>query len=93
MTTPVEQPPAPRPSGSENRAAVAGLIASNIGFAVLFVGGVVGIVFGIVALSRSRDGRVRGRGLAICAIVVGVASIITSAFITYSLYSESRTLP
>jgi hypothetical protein len=69
----------------ENRAAVAGLIASNIGFVVLFVGGVVGIVFGIVGLLRTRDPRFRGRGMAICAIVVGVASICTSAFFTYSL--------
>jgi len=77
----------------ENRAAVAGLIASNIGFVVLFVGGVVGIVFGIVALMRSRDPRVRGRGMAICAIVVGVLSIGTSAFFTYSLYMQSKIVP
>jgi uncharacterized protein DUF4190 len=77
----------------ENRAAVAGLIASNIGFVVLFVGGVVGIVFGIIALLRTRDPRFRGRGMAICAIVVGVLSIGTSAFFTYSLYEQSKVLP
>jgi len=69
----------------ENRAAVAGLIASNIGFVVLFVGGVVGIVFGIIALRRTRDPRYRGKGMALCAIILGIASICTSAFFTYSL--------
>jgi hypothetical protein len=78
---------------SENRAAVAGLIASNIGFVVLFVGGVAGIVFGIIALLRARDPRVGGRGMAVCAIVVGVASIFTSIYFSYSLYAHSRTLP
>ena len=78
---------------TENRAAVAGLIASNIGFVVLFVGGVVGIVFGIIGLMRTHDPRVRGRGMAICAIVVGVVSILTSAFFTYSLYVQSKILP
>lgn len=73
--------------------AVAGLIASNIGFVVLFVGGVVGIAFGVAALARSRDPRVRGRGMALCAIVVGVVSILSSAFFTYSLYSQSKILP
>ena len=77
----------------ENRAAVAGLIASNIGFVVLFVGGVVGIVFGIIGLMRTRDPRVRGRGMSICAIVVGILSILTSAFFTYSLYVQSKILP
>lgn len=77
----------------ENRAAVAGLIASNIGFVVLFVGGVAGIVFGIIALARTRDPRFRGRGMAICAIVVGILSICTSAFFTYSLYAHSKVLP
>ena len=77
----------------ENRAAVAGLIASNIGFVVLFVGGVVGVIFGIIALQRTRDPRFRGRGMAICAIVVGVLSICSSAFFTYSLYMQSKVLP
>ncbi len=77
----------------ENRAAVAGLIASNIGFVVLFVGGVVGIVFGIIGLLRTRDPRFRGRGMAICAIVVGVLSIGTSVFFTYSLYVQSKVFP
>ena len=91
------QPPIPPDANPalrtvENRAAVAGLIAANIGFVVLFVGGLTGIVFGIIALARTRDPRVRGRGMAICAIVVGLASLVTSAFFTYSL-SKFQSLP
>ena len=60
----------------ENRAAVAGLMAGNIGFVVLFVGGIVGVVLGLIALARSRSPQIRGRGMAI-------ASIVSSAAITY----------
>ena len=82
---------AERGAARENRAAVAGVIASNIGFVVLFVGGVVGIVLGMVALARSRrDPRVGGRGMAVAAIVVGVVSLGTSAGVWYSLWARTR---
>ena len=86
MTEPNREP---QPQ-SENRLAVAGLIAANIGFVVPVVGGLLGVIFGIVALSRSRNPRVRGRGLAIAAIIVGVASIITSAVVIYSLVQRTK---
>jgi uncharacterized membrane protein len=76
----------------ENRTAIAGLIAANIGFIVLFVGGIIGVVLGILALAKSRDPQIRGRGMAIASIAVGIASIITSAAVTYSLYERTKGL-
>jgi len=77
-------------STPENRMAIAGLIASNIGFVVLFVGGIVGIIFGVIGLMNARDPRVRGRGMAIAAIVVGAVSVGTSAAVWYSLWARTR---
>lgn len=76
----------------ENRAAVAGLIASNIGFVVPFAGGVIGIVLGIIGLRNTRDPRVGGRGMALAAIIVGVLSIATSAAVMWSIYLNSKAL-
>jgi hypothetical protein len=76
----------------ENRVAVAGLIASNIGFVVPFAGGVVGIILGIVGLRKSRDLRVGGRGMAIAAIIVGILSIATSAAVMWSIYVNSKVI-
>jgi len=55
-----------------------------------FVGGIVGIVFGVIGLLRARDPRIRGRGLAIAAIAVGILSILTSGAVMYSLYMRTR---
>ena len=77
----------------ENRAAVAGLIASNIGFVVPFAGGVIGIALGIIGLRSTRDPRIGGRGMALAAIVVGVLSIATSAAVMWSIYLNSKALP
>jgi hypothetical protein len=74
----------------ENRLAVAGLIASNIGFVVPFAGGVIGIILGTIGLVRTRDLRVGGRGMAIAAIIVGLLSIATSAAVMWSIYVNSK---
>ena len=76
----------------ENRLAAAALIASNIGFVMPVVGGVVGILFGIIAFLRTRDPRIGGRGLSIAAIVCGIVSIIVSLLLLWSLYSRTRSL-
>jgi hypothetical protein len=43
------------------------------GFIFSLLGGLLGIVFGIMGIRRTRDGRARGRGLAIAAVVIGCA--------------------
>jgi hypothetical protein len=83
-------PPVVSSPKRENRLAVAGLIASNIGFVVPFAGGVIGIILGTIGLVRTRDVRIGGRGLAIAAIVVGLLSIATSAAVMWSIYVNSK---
>jgi MFS family permease len=58
--------------------AIAGLAFGLAGLCTCGVGGIVGLVLGIAALreiAQSR-GRIRGRGLAIAAILVSAASIV-----------------
>ena len=76
----------------ENRLAVAGLIASNMGFVVPFAGGIVGVILGIVGLIKTRDYRVGGRGMSIAAIIVGILSIATSAAVLWSVYVNSKAI-
>ena len=76
----------------ENRIAVAGLIAANMGFVVPFAGGIVGVILGIVGLTKTRDHRIGGRGMAIAAIIVGILSIATSAAVLWSVYVNSKAI-
>jgi hypothetical protein len=41
------------------------------GFIFSLLGGLLGIVFGIIGIRRTRGGRAKGRGLAIAAVVIG----------------------
>ena len=66
----------PPPSG--NGFAVASLICSILGFCVFFLGGLLGVIFGLLGLRRAREPGAPGKGLAIAGIVIGVLSLITS---------------
>lgn len=77
-----QPPPAPGygypPSGyppqqnvGTNPWAVASLVCSLFGWVCLFIGALLGVIFGFVALSQiSRTGQ-KGRGMAIAGIVIG----------------------
>lgn len=69
-----------------NGLALASLIVSIAGFCVLFVGGLVGLVLGILGLRKARDPNVGGRGMAVAGIVLGVLSFLTSFIIVGSIY-------
>jgi hypothetical protein len=76
---PVERPPREQPTGRANRLAVTALIcAAAIPF--LLVAGVLGAVFGFVALDEIEEskGRERGRGMALWAIALGFVNIAVS---------------
>jgi uncharacterized protein DUF4190 len=64
----VEQP-------ETNTLAIVALVASLVGLLCL-VGSIVGIVFGAVAANQIKQTREPGYGLAIAAIVVGVATLV-----------------
>jgi Domain of unknown function (DUF4190) len=51
--------------------AVASLVCSLFGWVCLFIGAILGVIFGFVALSQIKRSGQRGRGLAIAGIVIG----------------------
>jgi hypothetical protein len=57
--------------------AIASLVASIIGFCC-FIGSIVGIVLGVVALNQIKQTREGGHGLAIAGIAVGALSLVIS---------------
>lgn len=69
-----------------NGMAVAGLVCSIVGFCVLFLGGILGVIFGLIGLRKSRDPQVGSRGLAVSAIVIGLLSILSSGLLSYLGY-------
>jgi hypothetical protein len=62
------------------------VIFSIVGFCVLFVGGIVGVILGFLGLRNARDPSVGGRGMAITGVVVGLLSILTSIIAVGGIY-------
>lgn len=77
--------PKPKPTGRANRLAVTALICSCVG--PVFVGGVLGTVFGMVALDEieEADGAERGQGMAKWAIGLGFVNVIVSCALVVTL--------
>jgi len=69
----------PPPAQQGNGMAVASLICSILGFCLIFIGGLLGILFGIMGLKRANQTGGSGRGLAITGIVLGIITLITSS--------------
>ncbi len=69
----------PKPTGRANRLAVTALICACL--AGVVVGGILGIVFGSVALDeiRESEGKERGEAMAQWAIGLGVVNLVISA--------------
>lgn len=65
-----------------NGMAIAGLICAIAGFCVWYLGGLLGIIFGLIGLRKTRDPQVGGRGVAIAAILIGILSILASGAFT-----------
>jgi hypothetical protein len=86
---PVEQSERERPTGKANRLAVTALIcACCIPF--LLVGGILGTVFGLVALDEieESDGAERGRGIAQGAVGLGVLNVAASCVLIVLLIAR-----
>jgi hypothetical protein len=89
---PPQPPPVPGAPGygypvpqQGNGLAIAGLIFGILGFCVLFLGGIIGVILGFIGLRKTRDPQVGGRGLAIAAITVSCISLVTSIVISASI--------
>jgi len=84
----VNPPVAPPQS---NGLAIASLIVGIVSFCIPLLGSLAAIVLGIVGLTRTKDPRVGGKGMAITGIVLGALSIvITPCFVSIMLPSLSR---
>jgi hypothetical protein len=60
----------PRPRDT-NGFAIASLVCSLLGIVLVFVGPLLGLIFGLVALRQLERSRAGGRGLAIAGMIVG----------------------
>lgn len=72
------------PPRRANGMAIAGLVCSILGFCVVYIGGLLGIIFGLIGLKRSARPEMGGRGLSVAAILVGILSLLAS--VGYSYY-------
>jgi prepilin-type processing-associated H-X9-DG protein len=61
-----------------NGLAIASLICGIIGFCFPIIPGLVGVILGILGLQKTRDPRVKGRGLAIAGISVSAVALVIS---------------
>lgn len=64
-----------------NGLAIASLVSSFTGFLCCFIGSIVGIVLGAIALGQIKQTRQGGYGLAVAGIVIGIGTLLTSLII------------
>ncbi len=95
-------PPPPYAAPRTNALAIASLVAAIAGFLTCGIGDILGLVFGLVALSQVKRTGEGGRGLAIAGIVISALTFafLVAAFIFGSIrhdrdeenYSSLRTM-
>ena len=71
-------PPYPRPSGPTSGWAMAALIFGLLGFCLPILGSLLGIIFGIVGISKTRENRAGGRGMAVAGLVLGIVTLLAA---------------
>lgn len=79
------QPP-PQATGT-NGMAIASLVCSLFGW-LCIIGGILGIIFGFLALNQIKQSGQGGRGMAIAGIVIGV--IVTAIVILVGILGATR---
>jgi predicted Zn finger-like uncharacterized protein/prepilin-type processing-associated H-X9-DG protein len=79
---PLGQPPIAQYGGyyaqRSNGIAIASVVCGAMGFVIPLIGGLLGIIFGIIGLRKTRDPSVGGKGLAITGLSLGAASLLLS---------------
>ena len=68
------QPTGQQPSTSGM--AIASLVCSLAGIVICGIPAVLGVIFGFVGLSQTKDGARNGRGLAIAGLVIGILVVL-----------------
>jgi len=78
----------PRNSGM----AIASLVLSLVGIIPCFWGfqvpGLLGIIFGFVGLSQTKDNARRGRGMAIAGLVIGIILVLIAIAVLLYLFTS-----
>ena len=69
-------------------AAIAGLVLSLLGCSL--IGAVLGLILGIVGITRTRGGRRRGMGLAIAAIPISLGTGLIGVFLGIGMVGLTR---
>lgn len=69
-------PPYPQPFKPTSGWATAGLIFGILGFCLPIIGSLLGIVFGIIGITKTRDNRAGGRGMAVAGLSLGIVSLL-----------------
>ena len=69
-------PPYPQPSRPTSGWATAGLIFGILGFCLPIIGSLLGIVLGIIGITKTRDNRAGGRGMAVAGLILGIISLL-----------------
>lgn len=59
-----------------NGLAIASLVSSFTGFLCCFIGSIVAIVLGVIALNQIKQTRQQGYGLAVAGIVIGIGTLV-----------------
>jgi hypothetical protein len=77
----------------DDRLAAGALLASCMGFVVLFAGGIIGIGLAIFVLKTQAGRLKRDRGIAITAIVVSIISLIVSVVLTWVMFKWNQEFP
>lgn len=90
------QPYAGGPPAQSNNSgmAVTGMVLSLVGLIPCFwffqVPGLLGIIFGFLGMGQTKDGRQRGRGMAIAGVVIGIVLVVgCAAFWIYVSTSDN----
>jgi prepilin-type processing-associated H-X9-DG protein len=80
----------PPPQRGGNGLAIASVVFGLLGFVIPFIGGIVGLILGVRALTKRRNTRRRGKKLAIIGINVSALSILTCLLVLPSALSHAR---
>jgi Domain of unknown function (DUF4190) len=64
-----------------NRLAIASLVSSFTGFLLCFVGSILAIILGVVALRQIKQTRQDGYGMAVAGIVIGIGTLLATLIV------------
>ncbi len=91
---PSYQPPSYQPYGvppvtqGTSGLAIASLVCSLVGFLLCGVPAILGIIFGGVALSQTKNNARPGQGLALAGVIVGVVVVLFWGIALYDLVTN-----